>query len=153
MNGVDKLLEVIGGISTDENVDCSILGGFDNFFGEEAVQKEMIKMNQDRLYAEEGDVFGRRLGTYSSRVAKRKMEAGEPYHYYTYHDTGKTYDSLEIERIGKSYVDIVLEPYAPDYSHFLKESAWGLTDKQKEQLQEVLILYMAKFIRIYLNAY
>ena len=108
------------------------------FFTRTDIQKRIVEINTDRLSSEQGDRNYEQLGIYSQYTRKHKKAKGQPYHYFTYYETGDTYDSLIVvaTRQGAS---VELGEGAPDYAFGLKETAWGLTEEEQEQLKaEVL---------------
>lgn len=110
----------------------------ETFFTRSDIQKRIIEINTDRLYTEQGDRNYEQLGAYSPYTQKHKKKRDLPYKYFTYYETGDTYDSLIVvaTRQGAS---VELGEGAPDYAFGLRETAWGLTEDEKEQLKaEVL---------------
>lgn len=142
MAGVERIVNFLRGIDIpsddipmDDIPSVDIGSALRRFFSRADIQKRMVEMNQDRLYAEQGNRYYTQLGVYSVNTAKRKKREGEPYHYYTYHDTGATYDSLSVYPEDDS-VSISPDPEsAPRYALTdLDESAWGLSDPEMDEL-------------------
>ena len=108
------------------------------FFTRSDIQKRIIEINTDRLYSEQGDRNYEQLGAYSPYTRKHKKKRDLPYKYFTYYETGDTYDSL-IVVATKEGASVALGESAPDYAFGLRETAWGLTEEEQEQLKaEVL---------------
>ena len=120
------------------------------FFSREDIQKWMIETNQSNLYDKQENVNGRHLGIYADKTAKHKRKMGRPDHYYTYYETGKTYDNLEVV-VEDTFVGIYPHHLdAPDYALFLDESAWGLQpddlDEKREEIIDVCVDTIRDFI-------
>lgn len=123
-------------LPVSESADIPFL--LSRFFTRSDIQKRIIEINTDRLYAEQGDRNYKQLGTYSPYTRKLKKKKNLPYEHFTYYDSGDTYDSLIVvaTREGAS---VKLGEGAPDYAHGLKETAWGLTEDETEQLKDEVL--------------
>lgn len=142
MAGVGRIVNFLRGIDIpSEDIPMGDIPSVDigfalrQFFSRADIQHRMVEMNQDRLYTEQGNRNYVQLGVYADKTAKRKKNDGEPYHYYTYHDTGATYDSLRVYPEADSVAIYPDHESAPRYAHTaLDGSAWGLSDPEMDEL-------------------
>ena len=145
MSSIERIVGILENIDFPIGDDLpSALGGGDlpsadipsllsRFFTRSDIEKRIIELNTDRLYTERGDRNYEQLGIYSQYTKKHKKKRDLPYNYFTYYETGATYDCLVVvaDRSGAS---VALGENAPDYAYELKETAWGLTDEERAQL-------------------
>lgn len=121
------------------------------FFSRPDIQEWMIETNQSNLYDKQENVYGQHLGIYTDKTAKHKRKYGMPDHYYTYKETGKTYDSLEVVVLDDG-VGIYPSIDAPDYANLaLDTSAWGLQPDDLDERMEEITIAVVEQIRDFIN--
>ena len=142
MAGVERIVNFLRGIDIpSEDIPMDDIPSVDlgfalrQFFSRADVQQRMVDMNTDRLYSEQGNRNYTQLGIYADKTAKHKRKYGLPDHYYTYYETGKTYDSLRVYAEADSVAIYPDHESAPQYAHAaLDGSAWGLSDPEMDEL-------------------
>ena len=142
MAGVERIVNFLRGIDIpSEDIPMDDIPSVDigfalrQFFSRADIQKRMVEMNTDRLYSEQGNRNYVQLGVYAEKTAKHKKAHDRPYHYYTYYETGKTYDSLRVYVEADSVAIYPDHESAPNYAQTaLDGSAWGLSDPEMDEL-------------------
>ena len=152
--GLDRLILALGEVaapSDDLPTECDLGEAVREFFERPEVQARMVEMNQSQLFDLQEDTKGHRLGVYKDKTAKHKRKIGLPDHYYTYYETGKTYESLRVYVDATSVSIWPDHETAPEYAQALKGSAWGLNpENRSECVPEIKDIAINK-IREYLN--
>lgn len=121
------------------------------FFSRADIQEWMVQTNQDNMYDRQENIYGQHIAYYSDKTAKHKRKRGLPDKYYTYYETGKTYDSLEVYADDES-VGIFPDESAPDYANYaLDGSAWGLNNENFAELVPEMRDAVVDGIRNFLN--
>lgn len=155
MAGVTRLINALSEIAVPEPgdafpVECDLGHILKDFFSRDNIKRWMVEMNQDQLYKLMVNRNGVHIAHYAERTLKRKMRDGKPYPYYSYYETGRTHDSLVVIADDDT-VGVYLDTDAPDYSKFLEQSAWGLTDESFDELMPEMRDAVVDGIRNFLN--
>lgn len=140
MAGVERIVNFLRGIDIpSEDIPMDDIPSVDlgfalrRFFSRADIQQRMVDANTDRLYSEQGNRNFTQLGVYADKTAKHKRRRGLPDRYYTYYETGKTYESLRVYVEADSVAIYPDHEGAPDYAQNLDGSAWGLSDPDMEE--------------------
>lgn len=153
MAGVTRLVLALQEISLPGDLPCECdLGlALKQFFERSDIQTLMVQMNQTQLYNMMESRTGSRLGTYADKTLKHKIKWGKPYPYYSYYETGKTHESLEVFAEDE-YVMIAPGEDAPKYAiKNLDALAWGLNNEHFEELVPDMKEAVANHIRDFLT--
>jgi len=129
---------------------CDLGNAVREFFSRADIQEWMVQTNQDNMYDRQENIYGQHIGYYSDKTAKHKRRKGLPDKYYTYYETGQTYESLRVY-VEADYVAIWPDhESAPEYAHDLDASAWGLQpqdlDGKREEIVSAVIDQIRDFI-------
>lgn len=151
--GFERLINTIEGVA----VNSGGLAEFDlfeetrKFFSRADIQKWMIETNQDNLYDKQEDARGNRMPPYTDRTAKHKRRRNLPDKYYTYYETGETYESLTVY-VEDTFVAIYPDhERAPEYAHLLDANAWGIQKGDLEEKREEILTTIQTNLRAYIN--
>lgn len=153
MAGVERLVLALQEVSFPGDLpgECDLGQILKEFFLRPEVKTVMINMNQSQLFDEQLNRYGTILGTYADKTARHKRRRGLPDVHYTYYETGKTYDSLEVYADDES-VGIFPDESAPDYANYaLDGSAWGLNNENFAELVPEMRDAVVDGIRNFLN--
>lgn len=125
-------LESIG-VNSGGLADFDFFLSLQEFFSQDDIQEKMLERNRDRLYEDSRTSMGRLLPIYAESTARHKRKVGLPSRRYTYYESGDTHKSLEVVPT-EDFVGIYPSESAPDYVEFLDGDAWGLTDKDFDEV-------------------
>lgn len=124
-------------------------------FSEDAVQVQMIDLNQDQLYSKGVDSKGESTGEYSSATIygtvnfEGKIAKGQPYDHVTLKDSGASYDSMKVKddntgvEITGEFPEAVMQGW-PDAMGLTEESIGILNEEEiiprtQEELKNKLL--------------
>lgn len=151
---LDRLISRLSEIappSDDLPTLCDLGIAVREFFSRPDIQKWMIETNQDNLYDKQEDARGNRMPPYTDRTAKHKRSRNLPDKYYTYYETGKTYESLRVY-VEDTYVAIYPDhESAPDYANLLDMKAFGIQPNDLEEKRSELLTMVQNQIRDFIN--
>ena len=154
MAGVERLIRALQEVavpSDDLPTLCDFGQILKKFFSRPDIQELMVKMNQTQLYDMMESRNGTRLGTYAEKTLKHKIRHNRPYPYYSYYETGKTHESLEVFAEDE-FVMIAPGQDAPEYAiKNLDAIAWGLNDEHFEELMPEIKEAVVNEIRDFLT--
>ena len=121
------------------------------FFSRPDIQAWMIETNQDNMYVRQENIYGQHIAYYTDKTAKHKRRVGLPDKYYTYYETGKTYESLRVY-VEADHVAIYPDhESAPEYAHDLDPTAWGLQPQDLDEKRSELLTMVQNQIRDFIN--
>jgi len=153
MAGVERVVLALWEISLPGDLpgECDLGSALKAFFERTDIQTQMVQMNQTQLYNMMESRTGTRLGTYAEKTLKHKIKWNKPYPYYSYYETGKTHESLEVFA-EDDWVMIAPGEDAPEYAiRNLDALAWGLNDEHFEELVPEMKDAVINKIRTYLR--
>ena len=150
---LDRLILALQEVSTPGDLpgECDLGLVLKEFFERPSVQELMVKMNQTQLYDMMENRYGYHIDTYKDKTMKHKLKVGLPTPYYSYYETGKTHESLEVVAT-EEWVGVFPGRDAPEYATYaLDESAWGLNKGHWEELEPSIVKATQDGIRKFLE--
>ena len=152
MPSLDKLLFALQEVSIPGDLpgECDLGIFLKEFFSTPSVQELMVKMNQTQLYNMMENRYGRHIEHYKEKTLKHKIKWNKPYPYYSYYETGKTHESLEVIA-DEETVGIWPGQDAPEYAVHLDASAWGLNPDHWNEIIPMAIEPIQDGIRKFLE--